>query len=154
MYRPFSSEGVPWFQHNGHKIFIGIMTYFRKFTLFVDEGHDVDRSGSNQIENDLVIDEFDMFPGYPFFVVVFLFHLKNVLNEELLEMFISVVDAKLLEAIIVEIFKSKNIQNADGVFRIDFRLEYRVVDLIHYHDKESAVDSFDKGISHLHRLIL
>ena len=101
---------------------------------------------SNQIQSFLIINEFNMMPIDRFQVVFFLFQFENVLDEKLLQILVGKIDAKLLKRIRIEIFKTKNIQNANtcsiDVFDSRVRFENGCVDLFHNVDEHATVDSW------------
>ena len=64
----------------------------------------------NQINTLLVINEFDLAPLDILFFVFFLLHCEHVLIKLLLQLFIGVVYAKLLETVFFKDFKAKDIK--------------------------------------------
>ena len=86
---------------------------FGKSTLFVDQRNDIHRFDGNQIENPLIIFEGDVLPIDVFVVVFLLFEFEDVMDEELLEILIGVVDAKLFETIPLEVLESEDVQDAE-----------------------------------------
>lgn len=64
-------------------------------------------------------------------------------------MLVSVVYAELLEAVLMKIFETEYIQNADRAFLGAPRLVYRGVYLLDDHYEETTVDRFDESVSHL-----
>jgi hypothetical protein len=62
----------------------------------------------------LIIFEGNVLPFDVFVVVFFLFKFENMMNEELLEILIGIVDTQLFETVALEIFKTKNVQNAQA----------------------------------------
>lgn len=66
--------------------------------FLVDQGHDVERFDGNQIQGVLVIDEFNVLPADVFLIILLLFQFEYVADEELLQILVGVIDAKLLEA--------------------------------------------------------
>jgi hypothetical protein len=67
-------------------------------SLLIDKRNDVHWLIRNHIECLLVVFERDLGPANVFFVILVLLHLEDVTNEELLKVFVGVVDAKLLKA--------------------------------------------------------
>lgn len=61
----------------------------------------------------LVVLKLNALPSYVFFYVFFLLHLEHLLVEYLLKFFIRVVDAKLLERIVLENLETKDVQKAN-----------------------------------------
>lgn len=76
-----------------------------------------------------------------------------MLDEKLLKIFISVVYAKLFEAVCVEIFKAEDVQNADGTARAAPGLIDCAVDFLDNEDKQPAVDTLDESIAYVNALI-
>ena len=68
----------------------------------------------NHLAHDLVVEEGDGRPGNSFGVVLVLFGLQSEADENLLEFFIDIVDAKLLETILVEYFEAINIEHSEA----------------------------------------
>ena len=123
-----------------------------KFRFFVDERHNVHLFDGDQIERVLVVDEFDMLPADVLRVVLFLLQLENVADEELLQVLVGVVDAKLLETVDVEVLEAENVQHSDGARVQLVRLADGAVELVDDPDEEPAVNAFGEGISHVDRL--
>lgn len=88
-----------------------------KFRLLVDQCHDVQLFDSYQIESVLIVDELYVLPIYTLVVVFLLLELEYMLDEELLQILIRVVDAKLFEAVVTEIFETEYVQYAYGAPR-------------------------------------
>lgn len=108
---------------------------FREFRFFIDQRHDVAWPLSNHIQHILIVNEFDVFPDYFLFGIFLLFHLKRrmenslknyansphrlrfyleyLLHEELLQTFVGIIDAQLLEIVHRKILEAKNVQNAN-----------------------------------------
>ena len=83
----------------------------------------------------------------------YLFQLKDVPNKELLKVFIGIVNAQLLEAVLVKILKTKDVQYANGAANVLATLLWFVdgdVDLIYHPKKHAAVNSLHKGIAYVH----
>ena len=59
----------------------------------------------------LIVQECNRVPLYLLLGILRLLHLENVLIEKILQIFVGIIDAKLLKAILWKIFKSKNVQN-------------------------------------------
>jgi len=57
----------------------------------------------------LVVNKLDLFPLDIFFLVLFLLHSEHVVVEVLLEFFVCVVDAELLEGVFLEDFEPKDV---------------------------------------------
>lgn len=58
----------------------------------------------------LVVLKFNVLPADILFYVIFLFHVEHLLIKNLLQFFICVVDAKLLERVLVKNLKTKNVK--------------------------------------------
>jgi len=82
-------------------------------TFFIQNGQKSVWLGFNQIQDGLVIFEFNICPFDLLPCVLFLLHFENMAVEELLDLFIGKVDAQLLEAIFFKVFKSKNIKDSN-----------------------------------------
>ena len=90
-----------------------VSTHLWNHTFFFEEGEDTKRL-FDKIEGSLKIHtEVDEFPVNTFLLVFFLFKNEHVVVEELLETFVSVVDAQLFEGVEVENFETSNIQDTD-----------------------------------------
>jgi hypothetical protein len=61
----------------------------------------------------LIILKFDILPGDILFHVLLLFHLKHLLIENLLQLFIGIIDTQLLKRIRFENFKTKYVKQSD-----------------------------------------
>lgn len=94
-----------------------------------------------------------MLPVDTFVIVFFLFQLKDMLHEKLLQIFIGIVDAKLLEAIVTEIFKAEYIQYTYGASGHVLGPIDRFVYLFHDMYEQSSVYSLDERVSDIHRLV-
>lgn len=76
-----------------------------------------------------------------------------MLYEELLQVFISVVDTKLLETVVGEIFKAEDIEYTNRRTLSFFRLIDGTVDLLDYKNEETTVYSFDESVSNVYTLV-
>ena len=83
---------------------------------YVREYHVTHRFLAEHVYDWLVVTEADWIPLNLLFGVLRLLQLKNVLVEEVLQVLVGVVDAHLLKAVMLKIFKSKNVQNSNGAF--------------------------------------
>lgn len=72
-----------------------------------------------------------MLPIYAFVIVFFLFQFEYMLNEELLEILVGIVDAKLFETVMIEIFEAENIQYAYSASGIVLRPVYGLVNFLY-----------------------
>ncbi len=104
----------------------------------------------------LIVNELDVVPVDRLVVVFLLFQLEDMLDEELLEIFVGIVDAELLEGVAVKVFEAENVQDADGVSFMCcplVRSEDRRIDFLDNVDEQSAVDSFGKRIPDILALV-
>lgn len=82
-----------------------------------------------------------------------LFQLEDVSDEELLKVLVGVVNTQLLKAVLFEVLKTEDIENADGgslVFVGWGRLENGVIDLFYHPDEHTPVNTLDEGIADVH----
>lgn len=102
--------------------------------LFVQEGDDAHGLEGQQIQCRPIVCVVNEVPGDVLQAVLLLLHCEHVLHKELLQVLIGEVDAELLEAIVLEIFKTKYVQEANGPSHILGVLgrwsENRVIDLL------------------------
>ncbi len=68
-------------------------SHFWEFTLFVDERDQIHGTSSNHVQNVLIVHEFDLSPADSLNVVFLLFQFENVLDEELLQVFVGIINA-------------------------------------------------------------
>ena len=122
-----------------------------ELALLVDERHEVERPHCDEVERLLVVDELDVLPVDRLVVVLLLLHLEDVLHEELLQVLVGEVDAKLLEAVCVEVLEAKDVKHSYCTFVIEFdvRLVYCSIYLLHNEDKQTAVNAFGKGVTNV-----
>jgi hypothetical protein len=64
----------------------------------------------NQVQHSLVVLELNISPLDLLLRVLLLLHLEDVAVEELLDLFVRIIDAELLKAVFLKILKAKNIQ--------------------------------------------
>jgi len=64
----------------------------------------------NQVYGVLVVLELDVLPADSLPYVLFLFHVEHLLVEHLLQLFVCVVYAQLLERILLEYLEAKNVK--------------------------------------------
>ena len=73
---------------------------------------------------DLIINEADLLPVDALLVVLLLLHLEDVRHEELLKVFVGVVDAELLEAVRVKVLKAEDVEDPNrALSSLGLRLE-------------------------------
>jgi len=101
----------------------------------------------DQIDNRLVVKVVDWGPLNTFPLVLLLFLFQHQIDEDLLQLFIAIVDAKLLERVHHENFEPVDIQDSNHNFRSPIALQ-RTVDVVHHPVKEFGVQSL------AHRLTL
>uniref|UniRef100_A0A2M4D5A0 Putative secreted protein n=1 Tax=Anopheles darlingi TaxID=43151 RepID=A0A2M4D5A0_ANODA len=94
-----------------------------------------------------------MLPVDAFMVVLLLLELEDVLHEELLQVFVRKVNAKLFEAVVVKVLEAKDVQHTDCASCRRFRFVDRLIDLLHDQHEQTAVDALHERIPHVHRLI-
>lgn len=100
----------------------------------------------NEIAHDLVVEVLDRCPLNLFAHVFFLLRFQRQLNEDLLEFFINVVDAKLLKRVVLEDFKSIYVEYANDVI-VRLAGFHRNVNAGDDPLEEVIVDSLGKGVS-------
>uniref|UniRef100_A0A2M4B0Z9 Putative secreted protein n=1 Tax=Anopheles triannulatus TaxID=58253 RepID=A0A2M4B0Z9_9DIPT len=94
-----------------------------------------------------------MLPVDALVVVLLLLQLEDVLHEELLQVFVRKVNAKLLEAVVVKVLEAKDVQHTDRAACRRFRFVDRLIDLLHDQHEQPPVDALHERIPHVHRLI-
>lgn len=72
-----------------------------------------------------------MLPIYAFVIILLLLQFEYMLNEELLEIFVGIIDTKLLEAIVIEILETEDIQYAYSATGIVLRPIYGLVNFLY-----------------------
>lgn len=72
-----------------------------------------------------------MLPIYPFMIVLLLLQFEYMLNEELLEVLVGIVNAKLFETIVIEILEAEDIQYAYSATGIVLRPIYGLVNFLY-----------------------
>jgi hypothetical protein len=92
----------------------GVIVGLGHDALLVEENKDTVGTLVDEIDGGLrVKTEIDEGPVDLFLQVLLLFELEHVVIEELLQLFVGVIDANLLEAVLLEDFETSNIENAD-----------------------------------------
>ncbi len=74
-----------------------IRAYLSEVGFIVEDVEDAVRFTSEKIDNHSVIRESDVAPAYALVVILSLFEFKHVAVEEELQVFVRIVDAKLLQ---------------------------------------------------------
>lgn len=72
-----------------------------------------------------------MLPVDALVIVFFLLQFEYMLDEKLLEILIGIIDAKLLEAIVIEVFEAEDIQYAYSTPGIILRPVYGLVNFLY-----------------------
>lgn len=72
-----------------------------------------------------------MLPVDALVIVLLLLQLEYMLNEELLEILVSIINTKLLEAVVVEVLEAEDIQYAYSTSRIILRSVYGLVNFLY-----------------------
>jgi len=92
----------------------GVIVGLGHDTLFVEKDEDTVGTLVDEIDGGLrVKTEIDEGPVYLFLQVLLLFELEHVVIEELLQLLVGVVNANLLEAVLLENFETSNIEDTD-----------------------------------------
>lgn len=107
----------------------------------------------DQVAYDLVVEVLDRRPLDLLAHVLLLLRLERELNKDLLELFVDIVDAELLERVRVEDLEAVDVEHANDVVRRRGRL-HRLVDSVHDPLKQVVVDRLGQGIAHRRRLRL
>ena len=97
--------------HAGHQLLI---TGLAQAALVVEHRQDAADLVLDQVQAVLIVRELDKTPFDFLFLVLNLLHLKDVLVELLLQGFVRVIDAQLLEGIVHEALEPENIQHTDA----------------------------------------
>ena len=117
----------------------------------------------NHVNRFLVVLVFAVLPIDALSSVNLLLKLKHVMVELLLQLLVSVIDAKLLKGVHIKYLKSKDIQKTDEL-RLDAlpscsssllnRASNRGVHFINDPCEDFSIEVLDKGISGLHGFLL
>ena len=118
---------------------------FGKLGFLVQKTEDTSSLGLNEINTILIIHKLDILDSKTLLLVQLLFILQDSLVEELLQLFIAIVDTKLLKAVNCKVFKASNIKDANVVGRGLERDAF--VDPVDDVVKQVAVKSLGQGIS-------
>lgn len=70
-----------------------------KVALFINQSEHVARFPSQKVQDLLVVAELDVIPHDPLLLVLFLLQLEDVVHEELLQLLVGEIYAKLLKAV-------------------------------------------------------
>ena len=93
--------------------------------LLVNQSDDVHGLLCDHVKCGLVVNERYLLPVDALFAVLLLFHLEDVFHKELLQVFVSIVDAHLFKTVVLKVLKAKDIQNTNGTLvPTYFFLEY------------------------------
>ena len=113
-------------------------------TFFFENGEDTHWLFDQVKSSGQIHTEIDSFPVNTFLLVGFLFEDEHVVVEELLELLIGVVDAKLFEGVEIENFETSNIEDTNEIVSGEGGGE-GVVDLDTEPVEESGKDGLAKG---------
>jgi len=124
-------------------------------TLSVDGGADIIEKREktrgvltlDKIAHDLVVEELDGCPLDTFCDVLFLLFLEGLLNEVLLKLLINVVDAELLETVVVKDLETEDIKNADNASVRKLPFVECKIDLVDEVSEKTVVKITGKGIT-------
>ena len=84
--------------------------------------------------------------------VLLLLQHEHVVVEELLQLLVRVVDAQLLEAVVVEDLEAGDVEHADEVLALGLGVQ-RLVHAIHQPPEATAVNGLAQGADRVHHLI-
>jgi len=113
-------------------------------------------SDSDHVQNLLIVYELNVLPTNILIIVFFLLQFKDVLYKKLLQILVGIVYAQLLKAVVLEILKAKNVQDANGL-AVGARLFGLVngrVYLLHNPYEQTTVDALDKSVAYINGLML
>lgn len=79
----------------------------------------------------MIVDELDVLPINALVIVLLLLQLEYMLNEELLEVLVGVIDAELLEAVVIEVLEAEDVQHAYSTPGVVLRPVYGLVDFLY-----------------------
>lgn len=130
----------------------GLIGSFREFALLINQGHNVQLFDCNQIQSILVVYKFNVLPVDSFQIVFFLFQLEDVTHKKLLQVFIGVINAKLLETVVVEVLKTENVQNTNGAALPFLRSVDSCVDFFDDEHEQTTVNSFNESVTYIYAL--
>jgi len=124
----------------------GVIVGLGDDALFVEEDEDTVRTLVDEIDGGLrVKTEVDEGPVDLFTEVLFLFELEHVVVEELLELLVGVVDADLLEGVLLEDFETSNIEDTNE--RVGSLLVEDLVGTLDDPQEETSEDGLGERIS-------
>mmetsp|Transcript_13467 Transcript_13467/g.20804 ORF Transcript_13467/g.20804 Transcript_13467/m.20804 type:complete len:1191 (+) Transcript_13467:1954-5526(+) len=135
-----------------HLLHEGVIGTVGEETLLVQNLEDTVGRTRDQINSHLRIDtEVHELPLDLFALVFFLLQLEHVVVEELLEPFVGVIDAKLLEAVLLENLETSNIQHTDEGRGI--RASQNLVHSVDNPQETTVVDLLGEGITRVNGLL-
>jgi len=117
----------------------------RDLALLIEKEENTSCLGLNQIDAILVVDILDLLELDALLDVELLLVLKDANVEELLQLFVAVVDAKLLKTVHLEVLETSDIEHTNEVLRAVERKA--LVDATHDPVEKLAVEGFRKGIT-------
>jgi len=94
-----------------------------------------------------------MLPIDTLVIIFLLFQFEYMLNEELLEIFVGIIDAKLLETVVIKILKTEDVQHAYCTAGIVLRPVYGLVNFLYNMYEQSTIYALHKCVSNIDRLI-
>ncbi len=128
-----------------------VVARFRQLRLLVEQMEDAVVLGLDQIDAVLIVDVDDLLDAQTLLLVQRLLLLEDALVEELLQLLVAVVDAKLFETVDGEVLEASDVQHADVVRR---RLERdALVDAVHDVVEQAAVDRLSQCVSRVVGLV-
>ena len=119
--------------------------------LLVHEPDETERLLRQQVDAVLVVHKRNLAPVDSLLVVLLLLQLKDVLVKVKLQLFVGIVDAKLLERVLLKVLKAENIKDADK--RMLAALANRVVDVLQDAGEHAAVQSLAEGVPRIDGLL-
>lgn len=138
------------FVHANGKVAIAT---FRQATFVIEDRQNAQLGSLDRIETVLIVWKLDERPFNVLRLVLGLFELEDELIELLLQGFVGVVDAKLLERVDRETLETKDIQDTTRRSNVGIILPTNArIDLVDDPQKESPVDRLGQGVSRVRGL--
>eukprot|EP00982_Pelagococcus_subviridis_P004358 29141-Pelagococcus_subviridis.AAC.3 len=98
-------------QLRGHLLRERVVRRFRERALLVQEAQDAHRSALDDVDARLIVLKVNLRPVDALALVLLLLELKHVLVELLLQALVRVVDAQLLERVLLEVLEAVDVEN-------------------------------------------
>ena len=98
-----------------NRLLLDLQVHTAENALFVEHGEDTVAACSDELDHWLVVDVVDVGKLNSLRNVDLLLQFEGVVVEELLKHLVRIVDAKLLERVVLEDFKSKDVENLGWV---------------------------------------